>query len=414
MSDEAVIVSELRAHFARYVSTMEERDSDLLTLWALHTHVFDIVGYTPRLVIDSNRPGSGKTVTLEHLRYMVSGHVDVATATDAVLPRLMAKHASSGHPITFTLDEVQHIFSSPDALIVQVLKHGFREGATRAIADVNDPHGVIHQPLFSAVAMAGLAPRLTDEVQSRSLRVLLTRGRQGDYEPTRWTPANRQAASRLGRNVADWACSQRGTVRGMWEAEDLRSVLPTAHGRDYELWIAMKLIALCAGGRWPGVVDAMVASHLADQVEDDEARAKTTGELLLEHCREVWPEDVNFVGSVTLMQRLIDRHPEAWGPLGQQPINPTWLGITLKRKWGVRTDRTMIEGSRLRGYFRASFSKVWERVLGSAEATASGIDEGRVSTYPPSGDRDPGGVRQVVSCGESVLGPLSRLDAPIA
>src|SRR4051794_28509912 len=68
-----------RAWLGRYVSTVHDSDLDLLALWAAHTRLCVETFTTPRLLLDSPVPGSGKTTTLEHLEKLCHHPVQMAT-----------------------------------------------------------------------------------------------------------------------------------------------------------------------------------------------------------------------------------------------------------------------------------------------------------------------------------------------
>jgi len=80
----------VRDHLARYVSTMRDSDLDLLALWSAHTHLVMETYTTPRLMIDSPVPGSGKTTVLEHLERLCHHPVQMASlSSPALLTRML-------------------------------------------------------------------------------------------------------------------------------------------------------------------------------------------------------------------------------------------------------------------------------------------------------------------------------------
>ena len=81
----------VRAWLTRFVCTVDESDLDLLTLWAAHTHLCVKTFTTPRLVLDSPVPGSGKTTVLEHLYRLCLHPVQMASlSSPALLTRMLA------------------------------------------------------------------------------------------------------------------------------------------------------------------------------------------------------------------------------------------------------------------------------------------------------------------------------------
>jgi hypothetical protein len=71
--------------------------------WILHTYVFYMFTYTPRLVLQSRETGCGKTVLLELMELLVDqGHKADDTTPAAIYRRLKRQR------ITYLLDEVEH------------------------------------------------------------------------------------------------------------------------------------------------------------------------------------------------------------------------------------------------------------------------------------------------------------------
>ncbi len=58
--DGADLLDEVREWFGRFVRVVHDADLDLLTVWAVHTHLVAETYTTPRLQLDSPMPGSGR------------------------------------------------------------------------------------------------------------------------------------------------------------------------------------------------------------------------------------------------------------------------------------------------------------------------------------------------------------------
>src|SRR5262249_25953305 len=57
----------------------------MVTLWALHTHVFDLFLHTPRLLIRSAKPGCGKTLLMMFLDQLVRDPAMASNMSDAAI-----------------------------------------------------------------------------------------------------------------------------------------------------------------------------------------------------------------------------------------------------------------------------------------------------------------------------------------
>jgi hypothetical protein len=85
------VLDAVRGWLTRFVRTMHEHDLDLLTLWAAHSHLTAVLFTSPRLVLDSPVPGSGKTTCLEHLQRLCLDPVQMASlSSPALLTRMLA------------------------------------------------------------------------------------------------------------------------------------------------------------------------------------------------------------------------------------------------------------------------------------------------------------------------------------
>ena len=97
----AALLDDVAKHFGQYVITMSTDDRDLLTLWAVHTHLVEETYTTPRLQIDSPLEGSGKTTVLDHMYRLAVAPMQMAgISSSALLVRALA-----GQIRTLLIDE---------------------------------------------------------------------------------------------------------------------------------------------------------------------------------------------------------------------------------------------------------------------------------------------------------------------
>lgn len=94
------------AFLSRFSVFPDQHCAPTLALWYAHTHAVDQFYVTPRLVLDSAEPGSGKTRVLEVAQHLVAVPEMTISATTAALFRLV-----SMGPITILFDEVDVIFN---------------------------------------------------------------------------------------------------------------------------------------------------------------------------------------------------------------------------------------------------------------------------------------------------------------
>ena len=348
----------VRSWLARYVSTVQESDLDLLTLWAAHTHLCLETYTTARLLLDSPVPGSGKTTTLEHLERLCLHPVQMASVSS---PAMLVRLLDSGLR-TMLIDEVDRSLS-PDKEgigdLIAVLNSGYKRGATRPVLVPSKEGGWATKEMstFAPVVMAGNSPRLPEDTLSRSVRVLLMPDVDGVIEESDWEWIEDDARE-LGRRLAAWADAVRESVRTN------RPVLPEqVRGRARERWSPMLRVAEAAGGRWPEVVRRLAVEDVEEQELGREEGVVTQRPhvLLLQHLTEVWPPGETFVPTDELIEALVTQHPETWGefsPFGKR-LNAQRLGRMLAGNYKVHTVRPDSRGSR--GYAAASLSTVMRR-----------------------------------------------------
>ncbi len=350
---------------------MGERDLDLLTLWAARTHLCVETYTSPRLVIDSPVPGSGKTTVLEHLERLCVNAVQMASLSS---PALLTRMLDAGMR-TVLIDEADRSLNPEKegvAELLAVLNSGYKRGGTRPVlVPTKDGWTVSEMPTFCPVAMAGNNPRLPEDTVSRTIRVLLLPDLEGRVEESDWELLDTEARE-LGERLGQWADRVRDDVR------TTRPPLPDGiKGRARERWSPLKRVATEAGGRWPDVVDQMA---LADKEQHDMDREDgmvrdRPAVLLLRHVHASWPAGETFAPTAALIAKLVAEHPDEWGkasPFGK-PLTAQRLGRMLASNYGVNSTR--IERGGPRGYAWAALTPVWQRMgIGRDDQLSSAPD----------------------------------------
>lgn len=353
----ARVLNNVRAWFGRYVSTVQESDLDLLTLWAAHTHLCVETYTTPRLLLDSPVPGSGKTTTLEHLERLCLYPVQMASLSS---PAMLARMLDAGMR-TVLVDEADRSLS-PDKKdigdLLAVLNSGYKRGGTRPVlVPIKDGWVVKEMPTFSPVAMAGNSPNLPEDTRSRSLRVLLMPDVDGSIEESDWEWID-EPARQLGKELAAWADSVRDDVR--LNRPDLPEEI---RGRARERWAPLKRVAVAAGGRWPEVVDVLAVEDVEEQqlAKEEGAVTERPHVVLMQHLAQVWEPGDTFTPTETLIDRLVDAHPETWGEMSAfgKRLTAQRLGRMLSGNYKIHTAR--LDRSGPRGYTLAALSTAFRR-----------------------------------------------------
>jgi hypothetical protein len=344
-----------RKWLARFVCTVDQSDLDLLALWAAHTHFIDDVYTTPRLLIDSPVPDSGKTTVIEHLERLCVRAVQMATiSSPAMLTRLLEFETR-----TILIDEADRSLNpDKDGIgdLLAVLNSGYKRGATRPVLVPVKGGGWTPKelPTYAPVAMAGNNPKLPDDTKSRVIRVLLVPDLDGEAEESDWELIEHEA-DEVGAALADWAARASMYVRMN------RPRLPeSVRGRAKERWSPLKRVAVAAGGRWSEVVDELaVKDVLRIKSERDEGITQQRPHvILLSDIAAVWPDGESFVSTNDLLGRLIDHNRQMWGvdSTFSNELTAQRMGRMLVGNYNIHSDRRPDDrGPGSRGYVLAKF-----------------------------------------------------------
>jgi hypothetical protein len=367
-----VLLQNIRGWLGTYISTLADTDLDLLTLWAAHTHLVFETYTTPRLLIDSPVPESGKTTVIEHLQRLCLRGVQIASlASPALLTRMLDIERR-----TILIDEADRSLN-PDkegiADLMSIINTGYKRGATRPVLvpGGNNQWEVAEMPTFAAVAMAGNNPNLPDDTRSRSIRVLLLPDLDGTVEESNWEEIEEEAGE-LHDQLFCWAEQVREDVRTN------RPGLPDGIiGRFREKWSPLKRVAVAAGGDWPDRVDEMAVQDKKayEMNKEDGLIQEKPAIVLLRHIHEVWPSDKSFLPTTDLIDQLIDLYPSKWGSEGPfgKPLTAKRLGGMLAKSYNIHSDQPTHGGPR--GYHRPAFLKPWTRMGVTTSSTSY--------THPP-------------------------------
>lgn len=370
MAAHSDLLDDIEDWLGRFIAVPDDRDLALLTLWIALSHLA-VEGYTsPRLLIDSTMPGSGKTTVLDHLSRLCCAPVQAASlSSPALLVRLLQNGVR-----TVLIDETDRSLAPNKPGVedlIGILNSGYRRGATRPVL-VPAKGGtweVREMPTFAPVAMAGNSPRLPEDTRSRSIRILLMPDIDGRVEDSDWEIIESDADD-LRKRIVDFA----EAVRKQIPLIDAR--LPDGCvGRVKEKWRPLKRVALAAGGHWPDVADELIRRGLDEDRQEREAGLLTEppGMVMMRDLHAVWPKDTTFVTTDDLVTKLIVHNPEFWGPASAygKALTAKRLGLLVAQASKVTSVRPGNRGKR--GYQYSVIAPVWHRLgIGRNQSGASG------------------------------------------
>ena len=247
--DGAQVLGYARQLLTRYARFPSAAAADVAALWACHTHARDKDGVmvwsaTPRLMMLSSEPGSGKSRVLELLGWLCPATYGLDTEPTAAG---LAWTLSSEHA-TALCDEADFLFGRGrrKESIRAILNSGYSRNGT--VLRMRGSKGE-RQRVFGPVALAGLDTTQTSTGESLAplfSRSIIIRMRRSDGAVPQLDDQGRAAASKLRTALAAWTA----TVRD--DMAHARPELPDwLMNRPAEIWTPLLAVADAAGSDWP-------------------------------------------------------------------------------------------------------------------------------------------------------------------
>ncbi len=247
--DGARVLGYARQLLTRYARFPSAAAADAATLWAAHAHARDKDGTlvwqaTPRLMLLSSEPGSGKSRVLELLGWLCPSTFGLDTEPTAagLAWTLSAEHA------TGLIDEADVLFGAGKRResIRAILNSGYRRNGT--ILRMRGGKGE-RQRVFGPVALAGLDVLQTSTGESLAplfSRAIVVRMRKAAEAVPPLDREGCAAAARIRTALALWTAGVRD------EAAQAQPGLPAwLMNRPAEIWTPLLAIADAAGSGWP-------------------------------------------------------------------------------------------------------------------------------------------------------------------
>lgn len=326
-----------------------------LALWYAHTHIANRLYVTPRLILDSAEPGSGKTRVLEVAQYLVAAPEMTISASRAALFRMVAEG-----PITILFDEVDTIFTksgSGNEDLRAMLNAGYKRSAT--IPRYDGKTRTVHRyPVYTPAALAGIAGGMPDTITTRAITIHMRRRRADEQvEPFRERLVERQARP-LRAALAEWLA---------FVADQMADATPTmpegVTDRAAEIWEPLIAIADAAGGHWPDTARKACAHFVLTHVPS----AESLGIQLLSDVRDIFTAaNVDRMASRDILAHLLTLDESPWPDLPDKPLDTRRLSRELRR-YGIRPVTFDAKTGKAKGYVTFATSGKQEQV-GLADA----------------------------------------------
>jgi hypothetical protein len=363
--DGAELLDDVRGFIRRFCVLPTDHALAAVALWAVHAHIIEHFHTTPRLMLVSPEPGSGKTRVLEVLDLLVPESMFSLSASPAAVFRTL-----SDRQITLLFDEVDAVFSKKGKDdthedLRALLNAGYKRGAAIPRC-VGPKHEVVMFPVYSAVALAGLGD-LPDTIMSRAVIVRMRRRAPSEtVEPFR-SRQHEAPGHELRDRVAAWAVVVGRSVGAAWPT------LPDGIvDRPAEIWEPLIAVADAAGGHWPTTARAACVA-LCEVAQD---RRMSLGVRLLSDLKVIFG-NAESMHTETILQRLVEadglEDDAPWSDLRGRPLNVRGLASMLKA-YGVGSMKVKLHGKALQGYRREHLWDAWQRYLPSTPAQPEPVE----------------------------------------
>jgi hypothetical protein len=360
------VLDDVAAFVARFNVFPSEHCTPTLALWYAHTHAVEQFYVTPRLVLDSAEPGSGKTRVLEVAQYLVRAPEMTISATPAALFRLV-----SMGPITILFDEVDVIFNPRNGGnhedLRGLLNAGYKRSATiaRCVGDAKNMK-VERFPVYAPAALAGIAGAMPATITTRAITIHMHRRRANEpVEPFRERQVAREAHP-LREQLAAWIDST------ATQLSDAQPDMPDGvTDRPAEIWEPLLAIADTAGGHWPDTARGACRHFVLDAGPS----MTSLGVRLLADLRAVFTHaGTGRLRTTDILTALCELDEAPWGDLDGKPLDARRVAKELDR-YGVKPTPYKHDGKTVKGYQTTGprgLTDAWDRYLPPQHPTSVG------------------------------------------
>jgi hypothetical protein len=318
------VLDDVTAFIRRFSAFPSQHCAPALALWYAHTHIADRLYVTPRLILDSAEPGSGKTRVLEVAQYLVAAPEMTLSASRAALFRIVAEG-----PVTILFDEVDTIFNGKtgggNEDLRAMLNAGYKRSATIPRYEAAT-RSVRRYPVYTPAALAGIAGGMPATITTRAITIHMRRRKPDErVEPFRERVVEHQAKP-VRTALANWMT----TV-----ADQVATAEPAMpHGvtdRSAEIWEPLIAIADAAGGHWPSIAREACRHFVLTPT----LTGSSVGIQLLSDVRDLFTAaGVDRMATKDALSALLTIEDGPWAMLPEGPLHARRLARELGR-YGV-------------------------------------------------------------------------------
>ncbi len=320
-------------------------------LWIVHTYVFAVFEFTPRLLVNSPDKRCGKSRLMRLLHALSARPLSCESISAPALFRSIEAYRP-----TLFLDEADTYLSGKHVNedLRGIINSGHQRNGRvlRCVGDNAEPTAFSSfAPV--AIAMIGKPPAT---VEDRSIPISMRRKTPGE-RVEKFAPGQSLRAQfvEFGQLCVRWATDNRDAL-----SQAQPDVPSGLDDRAADCWFAMLAIADRAGGRWP-----QLAREVAAAVMGGRDGADSLGAQLLKDVRQLFlANDTDRMSSAGIVAELARLEERPWPEYRNgRPITANQLARLLK-PFGVTPKSIRLpDDSTPKGYYKADFEESWARYL---------------------------------------------------
>jgi Protein of unknown function (DUF3631) len=358
----AEVLKDVASFLARFSVFPSEHCVPTLALWYAHTHIADRFYVTPRLILDSAEPGSGKTRVLEVAQFLVAAPEMTISAKPAALFRLV-----QAGPITILFDEVDAIFNpktGDNDDLRAMLNAGYKRSATipRCVGDVKAMQ-VKRFKVYAPAVLAGIAGGMPATITTRAITIHMRRRRPDERVDQFREKVVEREAEPIREALTDWVTSVADQIA------DAEPQMPEGvTDRSAEIWEPLIAIADAAGGHWPNAARDACRYFVLEAGP----QAGSLGVRLLADLRALYTtHEADRMATADILAALVGLDEAPWPDLYGKPLDARRLARELGR-YCVKPVTFETDGGSVKGYVtfgttgkqaQAGLCDAWSRYL---------------------------------------------------
>ena len=329
----ASVLAEISALFTKYTVLPNEHCATVLALWAAHTWISGAFYTSPRIILSSPVPGSGKTRVLELLELVCYCATQTMNISTAALFRLIASfHEKEAMPPTLLFDETDAVFGShPSAQAEElrgILNSSYKAGG-QVIRTTGENFVPKAFPVFAPVALAGLSGHMPRTITTRAIIIeMRKRAPNEKVAPYRERRAKQEISSAV-EYLREWSTTAKDQLK------DAEPELPAGvEDRPAEVWEPLIAIADTAGADWGNKARAACEHFVfAPQQKPVNLGVELLADIraVMGHGKEDKYQEIDRIRTTELLTRLQNVDESPWSSFtGGESITARRLSQLLR------------------------------------------------------------------------------------